>query len=328
MDLGIQFTVEKTAYNADYVPSPLTRATTNYANLARDAATRRTNIDALIHMVNNDLNQILGGSQSLTTFEIRLNILSIMARLDAVKESERFPITEVLQAKVLDTSTGRLINGPTGLNYSSYIRDYDFKILLPQLIKKNVNIIEDDDFGSFHGYLSKLHFGKNGVVPESLTIALSIAKNLYYVATDFVHPVLGREYTCAAESITDRYFSHMGLKPRFFKPTNYPAPMAFYSDPEDNLIDKDTAFLAALISVMGNFQRIYRPEIYLSRSTFSDIPGVANSASLENKNFIEPKISYDRSERETLSDAQAKAIEDRFFRKYPSILEKFYQNAA
>ena len=64
----------------------------------------------------------------------------------------------------------------------------------------------------------------------------------------------------------------------------------------------------------SNFQRIYRPEIYLSQVGFLEEPGEISRASLSNTNYTPPALVYDRQERELLSDAQARLIEARFIK--------------
>jgi hypothetical protein len=77
---------------------------------------------------------------------------------------------------------------------------------------------------------------------------------------------------------------------------------------------------------MGNFQRIYRPEIYLSCKEFSGIPGEISQASLSNVDYKKPSIFYDKTERDNLSQDQAYEIEKKFFNKYPEIIHKLKMN--
>ena len=316
----ITFHVESIRYDGDYAPGANTRATTNYANLARDPSTRRRNILTLLDMVNRDLNMFLVGDAS-ARYEIILDVLSIHGHLVGGFDDE-VPFTEVLRAQVLDKESGEIHIGPTGLNFSSFVRDYDFRVVLPELMSQPEDARDLADFGALHGFLTRLQFGENRVVPDHLTIAISIAQRIAYRATEFVHPVLGREYTAPQESMTDAYFDHMGLQPRFFKPSNLSAPIAIYSHLPDSLCDRGDVFLASLIAVMGNFQKIYRPEIYLSRTGFSEIPGVESQASLSNDDFERPAIYYDKDEREPLSHGQAQEIEERFFMRHPDLIEK------
>ncbi|WP_114447067.1 putative oxygenase MesX, partial [Klebsiella pneumoniae] len=66
-------------------------------------------------------------------------------------------------------------------------------------------------------------------------------------------------------SLTERYFSKMGLQVRYFMPKNSVAPLAFYFT-GDLLSDYTSLELIATISTMETFQKIYRPEIYNANS--------------------------------------------------------------
>lgn len=302
----LNFAVTSVPYDVDYTPGVGTRATTNFANLARDPATRHSNLQTFLDLVNADLNRLLNDDSHPGRFEIALEVVSITGRIAGRPDAADMPLTEVMKARVVDRHSGEVLDGPLGLNFSSYLRDYDFRVLLPELLARGAPQDEMDDFGALHGLITRLQFGENGVIPEDLTVAISISQSCDYVATAITHPILGRQYEAASESLTDRYFRHMGLVPQFFRPAGLPAPMAFYSD--GRLTDRSDAFLAALIAVMANFQRIYRPEIYLRRAAFSDIPGQWSRGSLSDPDHDLPPIGYDRQEREFLADQQASEL--------------------
>ncbi len=213
-----------------------------------------------------------------------------------------------MRASILDQHNGRLYPGPTGLNFSSYLRDYDFRVVLPSLVRTKASSQEWASFGRLHGLLTRLQFGADGVIKTPLAVCISIAQNHTYVATQYQHSILGREYKTESPSLTDRYFAQMGLQAQFFMPQGLPAPLAFYSSKA--LQEETDIYMASLIAVMANFQRIYRPEIYLSRTSFSPIPGEVSRVSLSNQNFEKPALVYDRLEREQLADQQAHLIED------------------
>ena len=307
-------------YDADYAPTAGTRATTNFANLARDPATRRGNLETFLALVNSDLNRILDGNPDSGRFLIALEVVTVTGRVPGRPDSVGIPLTEVMRSRIVDTRSGDTIDGPVGMNFSSYLRDYDFRVVLPKLRAQEAPQERMDDFGSLHGLLTRMQFGEAGVIPETLTVAISISQGCDYAATEFVHPVLGREYAASRASLTDSYFRHAGLAPRYFRPTGLPAPLAFYSD--GSLCDRSDAYLAALIAVMGNFQRIYRPEIYLRRTPFSDIPGQWSRASLAETDYELPIIDYDRQEREVLADIQAREIETLLLQPHADLVER------
>ena len=313
----IRFTVQTQPYDADYVVGKDTRATTNFANFARNPADLRHSISLFLAMVNGDLNRLLGHDQGDQRYAIRLEILSIRAHLDrdSVDQdpaTDGILMTEVMRAKVQDCSNGSIHAGPTGMNFSSYLRDYDFRIVLPPLLQRHASPEEMEQFGLLHGLLSRLQFGRRGLISDPLAIAISISQNCDYIATANLHPLLGQEYTSNRTSLTDHYFAQMGLFPQFFSPAGYPAPIAFYA--ADSLSDQNDFYLACLIAVMGNFQKIYRPEIYLSLVGFDETPGELSRASLSNPDYSPPALVYDRQERELLSDSQARLIETRFIK--------------
>jgi hypothetical protein len=319
--MTFRFALKKTPYDESYVVGKDTRATTNFANFARDPAYNQQHIRTFLELVNTDLNSYLH-TQDTKRYEIQLSILSISIHFDKDSSAMGILITETMSAAVLDHQTEQILPGPTGLNFSSYLRDYDFRILLPQLIKHNASPNEWSSFGKLHGLLTNLQFGAEGLITDPLAIAISIAQHHRYRATVNYHPILGREYSADVLSLTDKYFAKMGLQARFFKPLELPAPLAIYSS--RSLDRENDIYLAALIAVMGNFQRIYRPEIYLSRATFSTKPGDFSQASLMNTDYDQPVLPYDRSERECLSDIQAQSIADTLVKPYGSILSDFF----
>ena len=324
MDSDIFFYLKSTPYDSNYAPTNGTRITTNYANLAKDPDTRQKNITSFLKLVNRDLNQILAGDLCVNRFEIQISILSIIGQIKQFENViDELPFIEVMKAQVIDHNDRITFDGPIGLNYSSYIRDYDFKIIFPKL---NINNIDEvKDFGRLHGILSKAFFGKDGIISDNLIIAISIAQNTKYIATEYTHPILGRKYNSLNQSITDKYFSQMGLQPYYFKPNGFSAPLAIYSF-NHKFYNNNKYYLAALVAVMGNFQRIYRPEIYLSCKEFSGIPGEISQASLSNVDYKKPSIFYDKTERDNLSQDQAYEIEKKFFNKYPEIIHKLKMN--
>ena len=314
---GLTWQMSSTPYDLDFVPGAGTRETTNYANLARDPATRRQNLAVLFSLINQALNLQLEGNSMSRRFVIELNVLSLSARFEGAPASSSAsavcPLTEVMQASVYDTLTGDLDKGPTGLNFSSYLRDYDFKINAPKIAAGQASKEEREQFGLLHGVLSQMQFGPRGFCADALTVAISISQKKHYMATDYVLGVLGREYLeMGGDSPTTQYYRLMALTPRFFRPPGFPAPLAFYAHMHDPLIQKSPSYLAALIAVMGTFQRIYRPEIYMARSGMTEIPGESSQMALANTDFERLPIDYDKVERDDLAQAQALRVHTEF----------------
>ena len=72
---GLTWQMSSTPYDLDFVPGAGTRETTNYANLARDPATRRQNLAVLFSLINQALNlQLEGNSMSSVVSHKRLEL--------------------------------------------------------------------------------------------------------------------------------------------------------------------------------------------------------------------------------------------------------------
>ncbi len=150
-----------------------------------------------------------------------------------------------------------------GNSFSSYVRDYDFSVVLLDHFDKNPASAPPEDFGDLHGKLFqhllyseayKAHFTKQPV------ICLSVSSTKTYHRTGNQHPVLGVEYRqdgCSLNkgSLTDEYFFKMGLTVRYFMPTNSVAPLAFYFV-GDLLSDYSDLELISAIATMETFQKI------------------------------------------------------------------------
>lgn len=325
----LDWEIVRVPFNVDYVPDARTRATTNYANLARDPATRSTNLALLFGYIHRLLNLQLAGDEQSRRFSVQIDILSFRARVRSGSAAVGFPLTEVMQVMVHDHDLGTVEKGPTGLNFSSYLRDYDFRILGPRIAAGRARREETEQFGKLHGSLAQSQFGPNGLCAEPLTVAVSVAEARRYQATANVHEILGREYLeVEGDSATTRYFRWMALEPRLFRPPGFPAPMAFYSHAAAPLLQQDRTYLAALVAVMGTFQRVYRPEIYLSRTGIVDTPGECGLVTLAEDEFDRLPIAYDRNEREALASAQAQQVFDEFLQPHADLLAEWLRKFA
>jgi hypothetical protein len=157
-----------------------------------------------------------------------------------------------------------LIDGIVGNNVSSYVRDYDFSILLPEHNRGKSSFSTPDDFGTLHGKLFQ-HFLRSAAYSDHFAkppvICLSVSTSKTYHRTDNHHPILGIEYRQSEFSPTDDYFAKMGLQVRHFMPRGSRAPLAFYFS-GDLPGDYTNLELISTIATMETFQKIYRPEIY------------------------------------------------------------------
>lgn len=206
---------------------------------------------------------------------------------------------------------GGAVAGPIGCNYSSYVRDYDFNVVLPRI---RAGLAPDDrgTFGDLHGLLYRLQFRRHrplGVLDDAAVIAISVSHGREYRRTGDVHPMLGVAYRSVGEpSVTTGYFAKMGLTASFFMPPGSRAPLAFYHEPGD-LVGRPREYLAALVAVMDTFESIYRPEIYPTRSPAGD----CFIADLHDPDHDRPPAVYDRLERDaSLGPAQAERCRREF----------------
>ncbi|WP_241557988.1 DUF1852 domain-containing protein [Falsirhodobacter deserti] len=317
----LAYSIKSIRFDENYAPSENTRATTNFANLARGTS-RRDNLRAAFNMIDNRFNALAHwDNPNGDRYSVELDIVTAEMSIGDGSRVHAFPLIEILKPTILDRKTGKRIDGIAGNNFSSYVRDYDFSIVLPQHNKGRAEFSVPEDFGDLHGNLFKFflnsaeyrkHFAKPPV------ICLSVSSSRTYYRTENTHPVLGVEYRQDEFSSTDRYFAKMGLQVRYFMPANSVAPLAFYFT-GDLLHDYSNLELIGTISTMETFQRIYRPEIYNANSP----AGACYRPSLKHQDYSSTRIVYDREERSRLAVEQGKFAEEHFMTPYRAILEEW-----
>ena len=318
------FTLTSTRLDENYHPSSQTRLTTNFANLAR-GANRQQNLRNALNMINNRFNALAHlDNPKGDRYRVELEILTVTMRIDDQNGSNDLPMIEVLKTNIFDHKTGQQIEGVAGNNFSSYVRDYDFSVLLIDYNKNKPSFSVPENFGDLHGKLYQC-FVNSETYKEHFKmppiICLSVSSNKTYTRTEHQHPVLGFEYQQDQYSLTDDYFCKMGLKVRFFMPPNSAAPMAFYHS-GDLLADYTDLGLISSISTMEAFQKIYRPEIYNANS----LAGKIYQPSLKHEDYSLTRVEYDREERSRLSVQQGKYAEEHFIKPYKNILEQWAAN--
>ena len=311
--------IKKIRFDEHYAPAKHTRLTTNFANLARGEQ-RAENLRKTLAMINTRFNELAHwDNPKADRYEVAIDIVSI--DLDVQGAGEHFPMIELLQTTVFDKQLNRVIDGMVGNSFSSYVRDYDFSVLLPNYNQDKAEFCLPHDFGDLHGKLFKYvvsseayqrHFKKPPV------ICLSVSSTTTYYRTENQHPILGVEYRQSERSPTDQYFAKMGLKVRYFKPAGSTAPFAFYFA-GDLLSDYSNLELISSISTMETFQKIYRPEIYNANAQ----AGSCFSPSLNNPNHSLTQIYYDRVERSELAVKQGKYTEHAFIKPYGETLQRW-----
>ncbi|EOY8504907.1 TPA: DUF1852 domain-containing protein [Enterobacter cloacae] len=323
MSKAFTFTLKRSCFDENYNPSENTRTTTNFANLARGEK-RQENLRNTLMMINNRFNALARwDNPNADRYAVELEIVSVDLNIGAEKT---FPAIEVLQTTIVDKKTNERIDGIVGNNFSSYVRDYDFSVLLLEHNKNQPHFTIPEKFGVLHGNIFR-HFVNSPEYRENFkkapVICLSVSSKDTYRRTGNQHPVLGIEYTPDGESLTEQYFAKMGLKVRYFMPENSVAPFAFFFT-GDLLSDYTNLELIATISTMETFQKIYRPEIYNANSA----AGHCYRPDLNQQDHSLTKIVYDRVERSQLAIEQGKFTEEQFIKPYKHVLEQWSDNYA
>ncbi|MDC8830244.1 DUF1852 domain-containing protein [Alteromonas gilva] len=319
MNKDVTFTIKSVCFDENYYPSDNTRITTNFANLARGEM-RRENLRNTLKMVNNRFNALAHWDNVHgDRYEVELEIISV--EIDVAGNGESFPTIEVLKTNIFDRKTGKRIAGIVGNNFSSYVRDYDFSVVLPAHNKNQSQFSIPDTFGELHGKIFK-HFVNSEVYKTHFekppVICLSVSENKIYHRTENQHPILGVEYQPNESSLTEQYFQKMGLQVRYFMPPNSVAPLAFYFF-GDLLNDYTHLELISTISTMETFQKIYRPEIYNANAP----AGKRYQPNLKHPDHSLTQIQYDREERSHLAVKQGKFVEEHFIKPYQTTLEQW-----
>lgn len=315
------FRISTTRFDEDYTPSDSSRATTNFANLAR-GEDRQQNLRNALTMIDRRFNDLADeDNPEGDRYTLEIEIVSVDLRFAADDDGREFPLLEMLDLQILDRRTGERRHGIVGNNFSSYVRDYDFSVRLPALNATTSGFTVPDDFGDLHGRLFQ-HFLDSDAYRERFplppVICISVSTSRTYRRTGNHHPVLGIEYEQDAFSLTDEYFGKMGLRVRYFMPRGSVAPLAFYFR-GDLLADYSDLQLLATVSTMESFQKIYRPELYNANSA---APSVYRPT-LEQQDFSRTQIGYDRDERSRLAVTQGRYTEEHFITPHQDVLERW-----
>ncbi|MEQ9878542.1 DUF1852 domain-containing protein [Pectobacterium aroidearum] len=322
MNKNFTFTIKNTCFDENYNPSENTRITTNFANLAR-GKNRQENLRNALKMIDNRFNSLAHWDNPKgDRYSVELDIISV--EIDIEGNGNTFPVIEILKTNVVDKKTNERIEGIVGNNFSSYVRDYDFSVLLSDHNKSHPGFSTPDNFGDLHGNIFKCFVNSESykeTFSKAPVICLSVSSKNTYHRTGNQHPVLGIEYQQDEYSLTDQYFHKMGLQARYFMPPNSVAPLAFYFS-GDLLSDYTNLELISTISTMETFQKIYRPEIYNANSP----AGQCYQPSLNHQDHSFTQIVYDREERSLLAIEQGKFTEKNFIKPYQAILEQWSAN--
>ena len=319
MSNTFNYSISTVHFDENYQPADSTRLTTNFANLARGEQ-RRQNLRKTLTMINNRFNALAHwDNPNADRYSVEVDIISV--EMDVENKGKTFPIIEMLQTTIVDHTTNNRINGMIGNSFSSYVRDYDFSVVLPEHFDKNPGTPPPNSFGVLHGKLfqdllnSEAYQAKFNKQP---VICLSVSTTKTYYRTANKHPVLGAEYKQEEYSLTDQYFQKMGLTVRYFMPEGSVAPLAFYHA-GDLLRDYTDLELISAIATMETFQKIYRPEIYNANSAATQV----FQPSLTYQDYSHTQIEYDREERSELAVKQGKFTEENFIKPYQDTLQQW-----
>jgi hypothetical protein len=318
------FALKRIGFDEHYRPSENTRITTNFANLARGER-RQENLRNTLRMIDNRFNDLAHWDNPRgDRYSVELEIISVEMELGVGGGASALPLIEILETTVVDKKTNERIPGIVGNNFSSYVRDYDFSVVLLEYNKNREKFSAPEDFGVLHGKIFK-HFVNSNTYKDNFNkppvICLSVSSSKVYHRTANQHPVLGVEYQQNEFSSTDEYFEKMGMKVRYFMPPNGVAPLAFYFT-GDLLADYSNLELISTISTMEAFQKIYRPEIYNANSVAAKV----YQPSLKHEDYSLTRIVYDREERSRLAVQQGKFVEEFFIKPYRDVLEQWSAN--
>ena len=321
MNTELTFELKSICFDEKYHPADSTRLTTNFANLARGAS-RQQNLRNTLRMIDKRFNDLAHwDNPEGDRYAVELEIISVEMYLNGKSCDASFPLIEILKPSILDKATNKYIDGIAGNSFSSYVRDYDFSVLLPEYNLQRTEFKTPENFGDLHGKLFQ-EFVHSDVYQQRFhkqpVICISASTSKTYQQTGNQHPVLGTEYQQSELSSTDQYFAKMGMKVRFFMPPNSVAPFAFYFH-GDLLNDYTNLELIGTIATMETFQKIYRPEIYNANSA----AGKFYQPSLKHQDYSLTQIVYDREERSQLAVKQGKFTEEHFIKPYQHVLQQW-----
>ena len=197
MNTEFTFTIKSTLFDESYQPADDTRITTNFANLARGAS-RQQNLRNTLAMINNRFNALAQWDNPKgDRYAVELEIISVEMAINAQDEGVNFPAIEILKTHIIDRKTDKRFEGIVGNNFSSYVRDYDFSVLLLEHNKEQTAFSVPENFGDLHGKLFK-HFVTSSAYNQHSTkppvLCLRVSDTKIYQRTAHPHPNLSLEY--------------------------------------------------------------------------------------------------------------------------------------
>ena len=153
MSQEFTFTLKTIRFDENYHPSANTRLTTNFANLARGES-RQENLRKTLKMINNRFNDLARwDNPNGDRYTVEIEIVSV--DIDVEGNGKTFPTIEVLKTTIVDHYKNQRIEGIVGNSFSSYVRDYDFSVLLREHNQNRNQFSTPENFGDLHGKIFK-----------------------------------------------------------------------------------------------------------------------------------------------------------------------------
>ena len=196
MNTELTFELKSICFDETYHPADSTRLTTNFANLARGAS-RQQNLRNTLRMIDKRFNDLAHwDNPEGDRYAVELEIISVEMYLNGKSCDASFPLIEILKPSILDKATNKYIDGIAGNSFSSYVRDYDFSVLLPEYNLQRTEFKTPENFGDLHGKLFQ-EFVNSNVYKQRFdkqpVICISASTSKTYQQTGNQHPVLGTE---------------------------------------------------------------------------------------------------------------------------------------
>ena len=96
------------------------------------ASSRQENLRNTLRMIDNRFNSLAHWDNPTgDRYSVELEIISVEMAIDAKNGNGVFPLIEILKPNIVDKKASKRIDGIAGNNFSSYVRDYDFSVVLP-----------------------------------------------------------------------------------------------------------------------------------------------------------------------------------------------------
>ena len=109
MSNDFTFSLNSIDFDENYHPAESTRATTNFANLARGES-RQQNLRNTLQMINNRFNALAHwDNPKADRYSVELEIISVDMEIDNQGKESRFPAIEVLKTKIIEHLTNKRI---------------------------------------------------------------------------------------------------------------------------------------------------------------------------------------------------------------------------